>query len=488
MRYAFVKRVHLPPREGDRAGNSRLALSTHRLTQIVVRNRLADRRVDASALLRMLCCSIDRHSTTQDRFGATEYAYSHIIELQRFLESDSLDMELLSSALCHVVTYLTGGPARYLATVPIARTALRLARRSTNKQSLLTLHCASSLANALRCAGRYRRALTIQCWVQPQLEANFSSLHRPIAAGRILLGRLYYAAGRHQSALQILEPTIEYCQLHFSPNDAQLLESKLVCAQVRRDAGDVNDAIVQLTQVRSVLLSIRPSNQTLLLTVSHELALALHLSGRLSEAATLQRETLNERMLLHGVEHPDYLGAANNLGTTLLELGDLSEAEALLRHVANASAKALTPKHPDTLVAAANLTAIDMRRGGLDRALPELQRILEELREQLDDWHPFVQSTLNSLGYARYLAGQFDEALRIQAYLFDLQKRELPTNHPHTLSTMNNLALTLHALGRRGDAIRLLKDAIKRMRQRLGRDHPNTLASVDTLRLWRSRH
>jgi hypothetical protein len=68
----------------------------------------------------------------------------------------------------------------------------------------------------------------------------------------------------------------------------------------------------------------------------------------------MQRELLDVRRRLLGLEHPDTLATMNNLGTSLGYQGKHAEAEQMQRELLELQRRVLGPEHPETLATTSN--------------------------------------------------------------------------------------------------------------------------------------
>ena len=70
----------------------------------------------------------------------------------------------------------------------------------------------------------------------------------------------------------------------------------------------------------------------------------------------MPRETLGVRRRVLGIEHPDALGSASNLASTLYAQGQYTEATAWLKDTVEVQRRVLGAEHPETLRSARHLT------------------------------------------------------------------------------------------------------------------------------------
>jgi hypothetical protein len=98
-----------------------------------------------------------------------------------------------------------------------------------------------------------------------------------------------------------------------------------------------------------------------------------------------------------GAEHPETLGSANNLASSLADQGKYTEAERIQREVLEVRKRVLGAEHPDTLTSANNLAQSLSNQGKYVEAEQMLHAALASLQRVLGPAHP------NTLGAARSL-------------------------------------------------------------------------------------
>jgi len=203
--------------------------------------------------------------------------------------------------------------------------------------------------------------------------------------------------------------------------------------------------------------------------------------GRLEEAITLHKQTLDARTRTLGPNHPDTLGSGDNLACAYREAGRLEEAITLHKQTLDARTHILGPNHPDTLDSRHNLAVAYRDAGRLDQAIELHQQTLKDTEGLLGPNHPDTLTSRNNLAVAYRDAGRLDQAIELHEQTLDDRTHILGPNHPDTLGSRNNLAYTYQAAGRLDDAIPLLEQTLEDRTRILGTNHPSTLASRNNL-------
>ena len=203
--------------------------------------------------------------------------------------------------------------------------------------------------------------------------------------------------------------------------------------------------------------------------------------GRLDEAITLHKQTLDARTRTLGPHHPDTLGSGDNLACAYREAGRLDEAITLHKQTLDARIHILGPNHPDTLTSRHNLAVAYRDAGRLDQAITLFKQTLDDRTHILGPNHPDTLGSRSNLAYAYQDAGRLHEAITLYEQTLTDRTRVLGPHHPSTLTSRHNLAYAYQDAGRLDEAIPLYEQNLKDRTHILGPEHPHTLTSRDNL-------
>ena len=265
------------------------------------------------------------------------------------------------------------------------------------------------------------------------------------------------------------------------PDHPDTLASRNNLAVAYQESGRLNEAITLHRQ------TLQDSTRTLgpdhphTLTSRNNLAHAYQESGRLNEAITLHRQTLQDSTRTLGPDHPHTLTSRNNLAHAYQESGRLNEAITLHRQTLQDRARSLGPDHPDTLTSRHNLAGAYQDAGRIDEAIELFEQILEDRTRILSTHHPDTLTSRNNLANAYQDAGRIDEAIELFEQNLEDRTRILSTHHPDTLTSRNNLANAYQDAGRIDEAITLHEQNLKDLESLLSSGHPYILASRNNL-------
>ena len=217
------------------------------------------------------------------------------------------------------------------------------------------------------------------------------------------------------------------------------------------------------------------------LTSRNNLASAYQGAGRIDEAITLFRQTLEDRTRMLGPDHPSTLTSRNNLAYAYREAGRLHQAVILYKQNLEAITHILGPHHPHTLTSRNNLASAYQDAGRLHEAITLFEQTLEDRTRILGPHHPSTLTSRNNLANAYQDAGRLDDAITLHKQTLEDRTRMLGPNHPSTLTSRNNLAGAYHNADSLQEAIALFEKTLEDCVHILGPDHPQTLISRNNL-------
>ncbi|PHR97024.1 MAG: hypothetical protein COA78_28070, partial [Blastopirellula sp.] len=179
-------------------------------------------------------------------------------------------------------------------------------------------------------------------------------------------------------------------------------------------------------------------------------ALGLH-----QQAISLREQVRDYQLATVGLEHPDTLGALNNLATSYFGAGRQDDALEMREEAMKLFRKVSGPEHPDTLMALANLATSYASAGRQDEALEMREEVLKLRRTVSGLEHPDTLEALANLAVSYASVGRLDEALEMQEETLKLRREVSGSEHSETLKAINNLALSYASSGRLEDATSL---------------------------------
>ncbi len=215
--------------------------------------------------------------------------------------------------------------------------------------------------------------------------------------------------GRYAEARDLDQDTLDRFRRILGEDHRDTLTSATNLAIDLRVLGEVQAArdLDQdtLDRHRRVLGEDHPST----LASAHNLANDLRALGEVQAARDLDQDTLDRRRRVLGEDHPDTLASAADLALSLRALGEVQAARDLDQDTLDRHRRVLGEDHPSTLASAHNL-AIDLYELGEVQAARDLdQDTLDRRRRVLGEDHPStLDSAANLANDLRALGGAED--------------------------------------------------------------------------------
>jgi eukaryotic-like serine/threonine-protein kinase len=272
--------------------------------------------------------------------------------------------------------------------------------------------------------------------------------------------------------------------------DRELAEDPQVQAALRDTIGGTFLALgeyelaePQLETALEVRRTALGSEDRRTLTTRDKLAALARQSGRIADAAELQREILEARRRALGEDDPDTISSLGNLALALRLLDRFDEAEPLFKEALDRSIAKFGETHKNTLNAMNNMAAMHRSRGRLEEAEELYRRAMVGQRNspELGRAHPETLGTMNNLAVVLQQRKKFDEAEDLLIEVVETRTAVQGPDHPETAVALNNLGSAQLRGGRFLEAGETLRLALANMRRRLGVDDPNVMAATQNL-------
>ncbi|MFE7744756.1 tetratricopeptide repeat protein [Nocardia sp. NPDC057455] len=462
------------------------ALSTHRLTARVLRERAHDTDTEATLLTHALEVIEPRLFDSSEAW-ARRLEGAHLVDQIQSLHAADLPIGTHTStqflaALCWATAQLTRA-------ADLARAITQARHTHTCHQQILgpdhpaTLTTANDLAHAYESAGRVAEAIAL-------FEQNLDDRIRVLGAGhphtlmsRGNLATAYQSAGRLTEAIPLYEQTLADFERVFGPDHVRTLTTRNNLANAYQSARRVAAAISlferNLIESERVLGADHPDT----LISRNNLARTYQLAGRGEKAIPLHEQNLTKRIRVLGADHPDTLGSRNNLALAYESVRRIPEA--ILLHERNLTEyeRVLGADHPDTLISRNNLAAAYRSVGRLDEAISLYEQALTEFERVLGVNHPNTLLSRNNLARAYEVAGRLTQAIPLFEQNLTDYERVLGADHPDTLISRNNLAAAYQSADRLEEAIPLFERNLTESERVLDADHPEIVHARGNLAL-----
>jgi len=186
--------------------------------------------------------------------------------------------------------------------------------------------------------------------------------------------------------------------------------------------------------------------------------------------AAFERSYEGRREIL-GEEHPEVVGALENMALSHAELGDLGQAVAIQQRSQVLMEKAVGPRHPDTALSLMNLGHSLDELGRHDEAIAIFERALAIYREALGSRHPMVARTLAALGRAAAHQDRLREAEAYYREAGEIIEEVLGERHREHAWSLADRAHVTDELGREAEAVALYARAREILEASMGPEH-----------------
>ena len=198
-------------------------------------------------------------------------------------------------------------------------------------------------------------------------------------------------------------------------------------------------------------------------TMNH-LADIISKQGRINEAESLFRETLERSTRLLGSTHPWTILVTKNLARTLDALGKYREAVSLFQTCLNM----MSANNPDTLDVQCDLASCYMNQNELALAIVLLLKIVEKKSALFGESHEETNTVRSNLAGVFMRSGQYDKAEVLFKTCIRNQKETIGDTHPDYLFTSSRLGGLYVNMGRYAEGVSLLEEIVEKQKVILG--------------------
>jgi tetratricopeptide (TPR) repeat protein len=337
--------------------------------------------------------------------------------------------------------------------------------------------------DVLRQLGRYPESYALDEQTLNRARAVLGEQDPVTLAVQISFAADQRARGDFGAAFALDEESLKLHETAFGPTAPQTLRT---LNNLALDYGFKSDYIAarDLCQRAYVLLSEAESgvSATDVLIAWYNLAWAVRLQGRFTEARDVGEEAWAYGQERLGSDHFATLRAANGLSIALRRIAPAREdALRIAREVYDLAQKRFGDISPDTMAAAINVTNTQRTNGLLDEALALAESTVAQYPKVYGPEHPFNYGCTGNLALLRRITGDPAGARTLNEFALGGLENRLTRDHDYTLTIAVNLASDLATLGEAAAACELGKDTHSRLARLLGKDNPLTMGCAANL-------
>ena len=315
--------------------------------------------------------------------------------------------------------------------------AKQLDAGSLHSQPLVEAAARESLGTTLFGLGRFAEAER-QYRTSLGLRRSAPGDHRAdIAEGEAALATQLSQNDQLQQAESLQRDVLAIRTRLFGPDDTRVAQTLCDLAITLRREGYQQKAEPLLRQGIEIF---RKNNDAEDVSINqHNLGVNLRLQGRLPEAETMLRQSLDTRIAISGVEHPSTAQTMNQLGYVLHDEHKLAEAEKYARTSLATSRKLLGDEHPDVAIGMNQLATLLRDQGKLDEAESMFRQSLAIALRVLGAQHTDTARIESNLGELLATRGKLPESERLLRQCLETRRKILPPTNPDIFRAESNL-------------------------------------------------
>ena len=244
-------------------------------------------------------------------------------------------------------------------------------------------------------------------WLEQRASLDRENVDWQVEAARYIEDFL----GNYDRALNIYEPTLEYCKEHYGELHEKTATLYNNIGGVYYSKGQYDNALVYYNKAREI-----------------------------------QEKVLDP-------QHPDLATTYNNIGMAYDNKGQYDNALEYLNKAREIREKVLDPLHPNLAATYNNIGLVYDNKGQYDNALEYYNKAREIKEKVLDPLHPSLATTYNNIGSVYYSKGQYDDALEYYKKAREIEEKVLDPQHPDLATTYNSIGLVYSNKGQYDNAL-----------------------------------
>ena len=235
--------------------------------------------------------------------------------------------------------------------------------------------------------------------------------------------------GDYDRALNIYEPTLEYCLDHYGKLHEETATLCNNIGLIYDKKRQYDDALEYLNKAREIWERVLDPMHPNLASVYNNIGGVSSSKGLYDEALRYYNKALEIREKVLNPLHPDLAISYNNIGAIYLKKGLYEEALKLNLKSCEIREKSLDPLHPDLARSYNNVGLSYFRIGLYDDALEYLLRALAIQEKVLDPLHISLSTTYSNIGFVYRKKRLYEEAVQYQLKSHAIKEKSYPLDH-----------------------------------------------------------
>ena len=263
---------------------------------------------------------------------------------------------------------------------------------------------------------------------------------------------------------------------------ASISTAACTCGHQERwqEAGELEK---QALDMKSKLLGVEHSET---LKSTDNMVVILRTLMKYKEAEELGTQILKTKERVLGTKHPDTIASMDNLAMVLGDLGKHQEAEGIYQQIMKSTESLFRSDHPNTMTIATRLALTYDNQGRFEEAEELQKETVEAKRKVLGPEHVNTLMSIQDLAGTLYSQKKYEEAEELQTQNVEIATNMCGSEHPDTLTNMDNLSKTLYNMGMYKEAEAILIQVVERRKRVLGGEHLDTVISKRSLAIIRN--
>lgn len=471
---AALRRYSLIERNEDR-------LSVHRLVQVVMRDRLSDKRNQfANSALLSVNSAFPQESDDVRTWKVCARLLPHALVAAKWSQALGLVPDATGRLLNQAGLYFMGR-AQYVEAKDTFQRSLRIAEGAHGPHHLIVAPAVNNLGSVLLALGDFEGAQKCLKRTVAIVKGAFGSNHPEVAIALSNLGNVLLERGDPSSAREYIEQALRIDEAAlgpFHPNVAIRLNN---LGGVLNALGKLDEARQCFERARRVFEAAKGSDHPDIAICLNNIGEVLLSQGDLATAQLSFAQALEIFEASLGVNDPKVAICVDNLGKVLRGLGDLVGARQYSERALHIAELAFSPEHPHLATYLNNLGLVLFDLGDLDAARGCFERALEKYEALFGSNHPSVATAVMNLGNVLKAVGDlpgarncFERALRIDEAAFS-------GDHPNVARDAHALGGVLLQFGDLAGARDHFERAAHILLKFFGEEHPNTVTVLNNL-------
>ena len=287
--------------------------------------------------------------------------------------------------------------------------------------------------------------------------------------------------GDYDRALNIYEPTLEYCKEHYGELHEKTATLYNNIGVVYSNKGQDDNALEYYKKAREIREKVLDPQHPYLATTYNNIGGVYHYKGEYDNALAYYKKAraIWEKVL--DPLHPNLAAIYNNMGGLYKSKGQYDNALEYYKKAREIWEKVLDPLHPNLATIYNNIGLVYDNKGEYDNALAYYKKAREIREKVLDPLHPDLATTYGNIGAVYNSKGEYDKALEYYNKAREIDEKVLDPLHPDLATTYNNIGMVYGNKGEYDNALGYYNKAREIDEKVLDPQHPDLATTYNNI-------